>query len=149
MSTTTAIPTAGLAAPPETLDDDPPVRAVMSPLPPSEVPATMRVATALDRLRGLETGHLVTRCHGQLRVVAEVDLLRHLLEGGARPTRMLDPVADLATPAAVVGPELRRSQAADLMLARDDAVLVVVADGEPCGLLDARTVLHSVARERR
>jgi hypothetical protein len=107
----------------------------------------MRVATALDRLRRLDTAHLVARCHGQLRTVAEVDLLRHVLEDGARPTRMLDPVADLATPAVVVGPELRRSAAAELLLERPGAVLVVV-DGDPCGLLDARTVLHSVARDR-
>ncbi|GAA4783240.1 hypothetical protein GCM10023200_15850 [Actinomycetospora chlora] len=146
---TPTAPPPRLAAPPEALDDDPPVRVVMSPLGPVEVPSAMRVATALEQLRRLDGGHLVTRRHGQVRAVAEVDLLRHVLEAGARPARLLDPVGDLARPVSLVGPDLRRSAAAELMLAREDAVLVVAVDGEPCGLLDARTVLHSVARERR
>lgn len=148
--TTTAVSTpSGLVAPPEALDDDPPVRVLMTGLGRVEVPGTMRVATALARLRELGADHLVTRSHDQVRAVAEVDLLRHVLAGGARPTRMLDPVSDLATPVPAVEPGLRRSQAATLMLDRGLGVLVVVADGEPCGLLDAQTVLHSVAEGRR
>ncbi|MHC1557801.1 CBS domain-containing protein [Actinomycetospora sp. C-140] len=147
--TTPAPPGTRLAAPPETLDDDPPVRALMSPLAPVEVPATTRVATALDHLRRLDAGHLVLRGHGRLSTVAEADLLRHALAGGASPARLLDPVSDLARPTESVGPETRRSRAAARMLAHDHPVLIVVADGEPCGVLDARTILHSVAETRR
>jgi CBS domain-containing protein len=137
--------TRGLAAPPETLVDDPPVHAVMGPLAPLEVPGSTRVATALHRLRENGCEHLITRDHGQVRAVAEVDLLRHLLDGGARPTRLLDTVSDVATPVPSVGSTLRRSQAAALMLRGDHTLLVVLADGAPCGVIDARTLLHSVA----
>ena len=149
MSTTAVTTPPGLAAPPEALDDDPPVRMVMRPLGPIEVPATMRVIIALDRLKSLGTGHLLIRRHGHVRAVAEVDLLRHLLEGRARPSHMLNPVSDVSTPVTTVGPEMRRSQAAEQMLPPGRPVLVVVADGKPCGLLDPLTVLHSVARHRR
>lgn len=149
MSTTAPTTPPGLAAPPEALDDDPPVRVVMTPLDPVEAPTTLRVATALDRLRALDTGHLLLRCHGRFRSVDEVDLLRHVLEGGARPARLLDDLSDLARPVTCVGPRMRRSEAAELMLAQGLSVLVVVADGVPCGVLDARTLLHSVARAGR
>ncbi len=145
MTTTVSSSTRGLAAPPETLVDDPPVRHVMSPLAPLEVPGSTRVATALRRLRDTGCEHLITRDHGQVRVVAEVDLLRDLLDGGPRPTRMSDLVSAVATPVPSVAPTLRRSQAAALMLSGDHGVLLVVADGRPCGVLDARTLLHSVA----
>lgn len=149
MSTTAVTTPPGLAAPPEALDDDPPVRMIMRPFGSIEVPATMRVIIALDRLRSLGTAYLAVRLHGRVRAVPEVDLLRHLLEGRARPTRILDPVSDVAIRVTSVGPEMRRSEAADLMLAQDHPVLVVVTDGEPCGLLDPLTMLRSVARERR
>jgi CBS domain-containing protein len=103
------------------------------------------VATALRRLRDTGCEHLITRDHGQVRVVAEVDLLRDLLDGGPRPTRMSDLVSAVATPVPSVAPTLRRSQAAALLLSGDHALLLVVADGAPCGVLDARTLLHSVA----
>lgn len=149
MSTIAPTTPPGLAAPPEALDDDPPVRAIMTALDPVEAPRSLRVATALDRLRTLDTGHLLLRCHRRFRSVGEVDLLRHVLEGGARPARLLDEVSDLARPVTCVGLGMRRSEAAELMLAKGLSVLVVVADGEPCGVLDARTLLHSVARAGR
>jgi hypothetical protein len=148
MSTTAASPSPTRAAPPEALDDDPPVRLVMSPLDRVEVPPTMRVATALDRVRRLCTEHLVTRCGGRVRAVGEVDLLRHLRDGGARPARMADPVSDLTRPVTTVGPGMRRSRAAELLLAQDPPILVVAVDGAPSGLLDAATVLRSVAGSR-
>jgi hypothetical protein len=148
MSTTSPASTHGLAAPPETLVDDPPVRHVMAPLAPLEVPATTWVGTALVRLRHLGTDHLVTRVGGQVRAVSEVDLLRHLLERGPRLARMRDPVAAVAVPVPTVDPTLRRSRAAELLLEEGGPALLLVADGTTGGVLDARTLLHSVAEER-
>lgn len=146
MSTTAAAtPSRGPAAPTEALLEDPPARLVMVPIEPSEVPLTMPVATALHALRERGTDHLVLRSHGRLCAVCEVDLLRHLLEAGVRPARMLDPVSSIANPVPTVDPELRRSRVAELMLAHDDTLLLVVSDGEARGLLDARTVLRSLA----
>ncbi|MDD7967892.1 CBS domain-containing protein [Actinomycetospora lemnae] len=141
--------TSAASAPPEALDDDQPVGFLMGPLAPLEVPATTRVSTALHRLRALGTDHLVVRGHGPVRAVSEVDLLRHLLDGGARPARQLDTVGALATRVPTVAPTVRRSRAAELMLAEGHALLIVVADGEPCGVLDARTLLRSVAERFR
>jgi CBS domain-containing protein len=149
MSTTpVTTPPRGLAAPPEALDDDPPARVLMSPIGPSEVSPTTRVVTALQIARERGSDHLVVRGDGEIRAVAEVDLQRHLLEAGVRPSRMLDPVSAVATRVHGVGPETRRSRAVELMLAQDRPVLVVVENGEPCGLLDARSVLRSLAGGR-
>jgi CBS domain-containing protein len=128
--------------------DDPPVGVVMRPLASVEVPDTTWVGSALHRLRALGSDHLVIRGAGPVRAVCEVDLLRHLRAGGPRPTRMLDPVSVLATPVPAVDPALPRSLAAELLLAGDRTLLLVVADGEPRGVLDARTLLHSVAGHR-
>ncbi|GAA4880891.1 CBS domain-containing protein [Actinomycetospora straminea] len=147
--TTPLVTTAPRAAPPEALDDDQPVRFLMGPIAPVAVPDAMRVSTALQRLRELGAEHLVVRGHGPVRAVSEVDLLRHLLDGGSRPARMLDTVGVLATRVPTVAPSVRRSRAAELMLAEGQGLLLVVADGEPCGVLDARTLLHSVAERFR
>lgn len=136
------------AAPPETLDDDPPVRLIMVPIARVEVPPGTRVASALDRLRRLATDHLLIRRDGRTRALTELELLRHLENGGSRPARMADPAWDVARPVATVGPEMRRSRAAELLLSEDPPVLVVTIAGTPCGVLDARTVLRSVSRDR-
>jgi CBS domain-containing protein len=101
----------------------------LGPLAPLEVPGSTRVATALRHLRDNGCEHLITRDHGHVRAVAEVDLLRDLLDGGPRPTRMSDTVSAVATPVPSVAPTLRRSQAAALLLSGDHALLLVVADG--------------------
>ncbi|MDD7939524.1 hypothetical protein PHK61_13960 [Actinomycetospora lutea] len=146
MSTTAASPSPTRPAPPETLDDDPPVRLIMSPLDPVEVPETLRVASALDLVRRLAADHLVTFCRGRVRALAEVDLLRHLEDGGSRPALRVDPVSDVARPVTTIGSEMRRSRAAELLLTQDPPILVVTVGGRPAGLLDAAAVLRSVAR---
>ncbi|PVZ06809.1 CBS domain-containing protein [Actinomycetospora cinnamomea] len=145
MTTTDVSTTArGLAAPP--VLDDPPVGLVMDLLAPIEVPSSTEVGTALHRLRELGREHVVTRAHGQVRAASEADLLHHLLDGGHRAARMSDPVSAVATPAPTVAPTTRRSWAAELMLAGGATLLVVADDDGPCGVLDAGTLLHSVAR---
>jgi hypothetical protein len=43
---------------------------------------------------------------------------------------------------------MRGARAAQLLLAQDPPILVVTVDGAPSGLLDAATVLRSVAGSR-
>ena len=134
----------GLAAPPETLDDDPPVTALMQRLEPVEVTGTTRVATALHRLRELGADHLIVRTGDRVGAVSELDLRRHVGTG-----LLTDPVSAVAVPLAPVGCDRRRSAAAALLLdGGRPALVVVAADGSPCGVLDVRAVLRSVAGRR-
>lgn len=134
-------------APPETLDDQPPVRAIMSttvvaiePTAPLSTALHLMLADGVRHLPVMEDG----RCTG---MVTETDLLRGLAARrgpwGTADLRVLDVVR--SAPAVAVSDPL--STAAAVMLREQcDAVLVLGADGVIAGILTATDLVHALAR---
>jgi CBS domain-containing protein len=136
-----------LAAPPETLDEDPPLAELVTrQLVGISMDADVHVA--LHLLASLGVRHLpamaASRCHG---VVFEPDVLRALAAGPCLPPPPVL-VANLYQPVAVMAPTDRRSRAAELM-AQTGLDAVVVADGdELVGIVTATDVVRSLAVTR-
>lgn len=145
-----------LAAPPETLDEEPPARLCADPIEPLlVVPATLRAPTALQLMHRRGLDHLVVRdgTH-QPRVVSEVALLRRLAASGpedhARGT--LERVGRIARAVPRLPADLPRADAIAELLAADDDTAVLVDHDEPVALLTAGSVLRALgagARRRR
>ncbi|OLT09603.1 hypothetical protein BJF78_30230 [Pseudonocardia sp. CNS-139] len=133
------------AAPPETLDDDPPVADLMTSRIIGITPDAP-LQTALHLMASTGVRHLPvlhgTRCRG---MVTELDLTGFVAEGLAAG---LVVCADLARPVGMLPPSARRSDAARRMrAARIDAVLV--ADhGRLLGVVTATDLVRSLAEER-
>ncbi|GAA1880587.1 hypothetical protein GCM10009836_72350 [Pseudonocardia ailaonensis] len=132
-------------APPETLDDHPPVRAVMSrqlvaidPAAPLRTALRLMTAGAVRHLPVVGDG----RCVG---VVADVDLLSGMVAGrgpfGSAPLL----VRDVMRPVSAVAPSLPLADAARRMEAENTDVLVVVEAGSLLGIVTATDLVHAVA----
>jgi CBS domain-containing protein len=136
-----------LAAPPETLDDDPPVTELMTHRIVAIVPeADLSVALRLMAARGVR--HLPvldgTRCVG---LVLETDVARVLAGGHPEPGVPPLRVADVCRSTPAVEPTASRSAAARRMHAEGiDAVLVT--DGERLvGIVTATDLIRSLATD--
>lgn len=130
---------------PDTADDDPTVRSVMSTRLVGIVPAaTAHVALRLMAAR--EVRHLpVIDSFEHPRVVSEADLLRELL-ASHWPFAVAPPrVEDVARPAVVVGPADRLSTAARAMHRSGDDVVLVEENGTLVGMLTAADVISAAA----
>jgi CBS domain-containing protein len=136
-----------LAAPPETLDDDPAVTDLMTERIVAVVAeADLAVALHLMAERGVR--HLPVfdgaRCVG---LVLETDVARLLAAGHREPGVPPLRVADVCRKAPTLSPTARRSAAAASMHAGGiDAVLI--SDGERLlGILTATDLIRSLATE--
>lgn len=135
-----------LAAPPETLDEDPPLRDLMTRRLVA-ITADSDVHVALRLMVAARVRHLpVMDGPGCLGVVFERDVLRGVLEELAQPDRPIL-VGELRRPAPSLRPTDHRSRAAARMATSgEDAVLV--RDGERLiGIVTATDVIRSLVRE--
>jgi CBS domain-containing protein len=141
-----------LAAPPETLDDDPRARDCADPLEPLVVPASLRNPTALALMHRRGLDHLVVRdgTH-QPRVLSEVALLRRLAEGGPedRAHRALEPVGPIARAVPRLPADVHLSEAVARLLDADDDTALLVDEGRPVALLTAGSVMRSIGAAGR
>lgn len=132
-------------APPETLDDDPPVEAVMTRRLVGVDPATP-LATALRLMVAGNVRHLPVVREGRcLGMVAEVDLVRGLAarQGPFGAATLL--VADVLRPAPEVPPGTPLHEVAARMDRERTDALMVVAAGRPVGLVTATDLVHALA----
>jgi CBS domain-containing protein len=136
-----------LGAPPETVDDDPPVTALMTRDLVGVTPDTP-VMTALSLMATRRVRHLpVLAGRGCLGLVIELDLVR-ALAAVPLPLGLAGPlVADLVRPVGAVSGTARRSEAADVMSAGTaDAVLVVDRE-HLLGIVTATDLVRSLSRQ--
>ena len=136
-----------LNAPPDTLDDDPRLAALASPVLVGVEPDTP-VGTALRAMIAREVRHLPVldgaRCVG---MVTEADLLRGLAAGNGPFGHTTLLVRDLAGPAVVLPGGTRLSRASARMIAeRVDAVLLGGSDGVHA-IVTATDVLRHYSRQ--
>jgi CBS domain-containing protein len=136
-----------LAAPPDTIDDDPAVSSIMAPhtvviTPDAELGAALRLMASMG-IRHLPVVEPGGRCRG---VVVEADLVHSLAQGlGLAGSGWLR-VGELVRPVEPVPPTARRSDAARRMCA-DGGDVVLVADGNGLrGIVTATDVLRSLVR---
>jgi len=127
------------AAPPETLDDDPPVGAIMTPRVVAITPdAPLR--TALGLMASGKVRHLPvldgSRCLG---VLVETDLVEAVAVGGPGT------VGPLARPVPMVSAGWRRSAAARAVLEGGVDAVLVTEDGRLIGILTATDLVTSLA----
>lgn len=133
-------------APPETLDDDPPLRSVVSPRLVAVTPGTP-VRTALDLMLAQDVHHLPVftgrRCTG---LVTESDLLRGVAAQWGPLGPAVITVAEVHGPVAVL-PSSAPLSAAAAAMAADGRDAVLVADGDRIdGIVTASDVVGVVAR---
>ncbi|MGD9988535.1 CBS domain-containing protein [Pseudonocardia sp.] len=131
---------------PDTADDDPTVRSVMSTQLVGIVPAaTLDVALRLMVARQVRHLPVVDR-RDHRRVVSEADLLRGIL--ASHWSFALEPlrVEDAARPAAVVRPDDRLSAAARAMHRCGADVVLVEDDGSLVGMLTATDMIVAATR---
>jgi CBS domain-containing protein len=136
-----------LGAPPETIDDDPPVTALMTRELVGVTPDTP-VMTALSLMATRRVRHLPVlagrRCLG---LVIELDLVRALAAVPV-PLGLAGPlVADLVRPVGVVGGTARRSEAAGVMSAGTADAVLVVDQEHLLGIVTATDLVHSLSRQ--
>jgi CBS domain-containing protein len=135
-----------LAAPPKTLDDDPPITRVMTTHLVAITP-DCPLSTALHVLASAQVRHLPVvvgnRCCG---MVLEADLIKYVACGSLSSVdHSTVLVATLTRPASPVSVEARRSDAARRMQS-EDADAVLVADGERLvGIVTAADLIRSLA----
>jgi CBS domain-containing protein len=134
-----------LAAPPETLDQDPPLRVLMTGnLVGISLDADVHVA--LQLLTSLGVRHLPAMADGRCQgLVFEQDVLRELA-ATTYPPRRPALVENLYRPAPVMRPTDRRSHAAQRMARTGlDAVVVAEDDGNLLGIVTATDLVRSLA----
>lgn len=131
-----------LAAPPETLDDDPPLAALMTRrllgiTPDADVRIALRLLAeaAVRHLPVMDGAH----CRG---LVFEDDVLRWVA-GGCLSDK--SPIGELCRPVPALAPADRRSAAATRMGAAGVDAVLVVADKKLVGIVTATDVLRSLA----
>jgi CBS domain-containing protein len=135
-----------LVAPPETLDDDPPITGVMTTHLVAITP-DCPLSTALRVLASAEVGHLPVvegnRCSGMVR---ELDLIKYVACGSMTSVdHSTALVAALTRPATPISVEARRSDAARRMQT-ENAHAVLVADGDLLvGIVTAGDLIRSLA----
>jgi CBS domain-containing protein len=137
---------ARLAAPPETLDDDPPVTAVMTRSVVALDPEA-RLPTALHAMNTAGVRHLPVVERGRLLgVLVEADLVRHLAEG-PRPfcTALATTARRLCRSVAELPPTARVSAAARLMSADVTDAVLVTEDRRILGIVTATDLVHLLA----
>jgi CBS-domain-containing membrane protein len=140
-----------LAAPPETIVDDPPVTSIMAAhligIPPdTDLTAALRLMASMG-VRHLPVIEAGGRCLG---VIVEADLVRSLAQGLGLPYSGWLNVGALARRLEPIPPTARRSDAARQMCA-DGSDVVLVADGNGVhgifhGIVTATDVVRSLAR---
>jgi CBS domain-containing protein len=140
---------ARLGAPPETLDDDPPVTALMTREVVGVTPDTP-VMTALSLMASRRVRHLPVlagrRCLG---LVIELDLVR-ALAAVPLPLGVAGPLAgELVRAVGAVAGTARRSEAARLMSAGTADAVLVVDQEHLLGIVTATDLVRSVARQAR
>jgi CBS domain-containing protein len=137
------------AAPPETVDDDPPITQLMSSRIVGITPDSP-LATALRLMARTGARHLpVLRAGRCLGIVTEGEIARFVTGGlHSFSARAAVPVEELTWPTEPLPTTARRSDAARRMrIERSDAVLVV-HDGRLVGLVTATDLIRSLAGER-
>jgi CBS-domain-containing membrane protein len=140
-----------LAAPPETIVDDPPVTSIMAAhligIPPdTDLTAALRLMASMG-VRHLPVIEAGGRCLG---VIVEADLVRSLAQGLGLPYSGWLNVGALVRRLEPIPPTARRSDAARQMCA-DGSDVVLVADGDGVhgifhGIVTATDVVRSLAR---
>ena len=137
-----------LNAPPETLDDDPPLRALMSVRLVGITPDAS-VRTALLLLASAGVRHLPVLAGANcIGLVTEHDVVRCVADVGLTAASATVAVSQLCRLVPLLGPDQRRSAAAlDMQTADVDAVLVVDA-GKLVGIVTATDVIRSLASNR-
>lgn len=141
-----------LAAPPETLDDEPRARSCADPIEPLTVPATLRLPTALALMRRRGLDHLVIRDGSHLlRVLSELAVLRRLAAAGPddQARRALEPVGLIARAVHRLPARMPLGDALAEILAADDDMAVLVDDGDPVALLTSGSVMRALASTAR
>jgi CBS domain-containing protein len=135
------------AAPPETLDEDPPVTRLMSghmfgitPDSPLSTALHLMAATGVRHLPVLDG----TRCLG---LVTEPDLARFVAggTGDSSTVRATVLVSELARPAEPVPCTARRSDAARRMQAEHVDAVLITDEGRLVGILTATDLVRSLA----
>jgi CBS domain-containing protein len=141
-----SLPPVRLDAPPETLDDDPPLSSLMTHRLVGITPdADVHIALRLMATSGVR--HLPVLTDGRcLGLVCERDVVRHL----AGPEAPLPtPVAGLYRPAPVLGTRDRRSTAATQMQASGIDAVLVVENARLVGIVTATDLVRSLAGATR
>jgi CBS domain-containing protein len=134
-----------LAAPPEVLDDDPPIRTVMSSRLVGIVP-TAPLTTALRLMIAGGVRHLPVVEDGQYgTLVSEVDLLQGIAaQHGPLGLAHLS-VGDVARPAPTITEDARLSEAARRMRTANRDAVLVVRDEQLLGILTATDLIRAWA----
>lgn len=139
--------TGGLrSAPPEALDDDPPVRRCADPVGPPRVSCFATVGEALEVMRDRGTDLLLVEDPGGgTRTIAEVDLLRRI--AAPRPGRRArrEPVGRLAHPILRLDAGSRCRAAALRVLDGNARLAVLVAEDGVVGFVSAEAILRLLA----
>jgi CBS domain-containing protein len=141
-------PTTRLAAPPDVLDDDPPISTVMSPEVVT-IDAGARLPTALHTMATTGVRHLPVVEQGRcLGVLVEIDLIR-CLTPDTRPSgsaaTSATPVRQLHRPATQLPPTARVSEAARHMSSDVTDAVLVVDDGRVLGIVTATDLVRLLA----
>jgi CBS domain-containing protein len=148
-SPSTTGPSATNATPPEVLDDDPPVTAVMTRRVVT-IDAAARVPTALHLMTTTGVRHLPVldrgRCVGML---VETDLIRCLTQpAGLLAVAITRTAAELRRPPVELPPTARASEAAQRMSSDTYDAVLVTDHGRVLGIVTAtdlvRMLAHSV-----
>jgi CBS domain-containing protein len=138
--------TTRLAAPPEAVDDDPPITAIMS-ADPVRVASTARLPTAVHLMASTGIRHLPVmheeRCIG---LVVEADLIRRLaVAPGPSVVAIPASLGELVHPGEVVPPTARVSDAARRMHSTGSDVVLVADDAALLGIVTATDLIRFVA----
>lgn len=140
-------PSPRLNAPPEILDDDPPVTAVMA-TDVVAIDASARIPTALDIMASTGIRHLPVVERGRcLGVLVEADLVRCLAQGpGPFGGSVTTTVRQLRRPAPELPATARVSAAARLMSADTSDAVLITDRGRILGIVTATDLVRLLAR---
>ena len=145
----TTLPTSGhrLAAPPEALDEDPPLSTVMS-RDVVAIDAEARLPTALQVMATTGVRHLPVFDRGRvLGMLVETDLIRCLAaEGRPFATSVTITLRQLYRPAPELPSTARVSDAARLMSADVSDAVLVTEHGRVLGIVTATDLVRLLAR---
>ncbi|WP_433559616.1 CBS domain-containing protein [Pseudonocardia xinjiangensis] len=135
-----------LAAPPETVDEDPPLTALMT-THLLGITADAPLSTALRLMATTGVRHLPVlegeRCRG---VVLEVDIARFVARGSGSPdARAAVHVEELTRPVEPLPVTARRSDAARRMQAEHADAVLVVDGARLVGIVTATDIVRSLA----
>jgi CBS domain-containing protein len=145
--TTLPISSPRLAAPPEVLDENPPLSTVMT-RDVVAIDAEARLPTALHVMATAGMRHLPVVERGRfLGVLVETDLIRCLAgEGHAFATAVTATVRQLYRPVPTLPPTARVSDAARLMSVDVSDAVLVTDQGRVLGIVTATDLVRLLAR---